>query len=252
MDIMVLASGSSGNCYLISDGCTDLLLDAGIPIRRIQIGCDFDLFRISGCLVTHCHSDHSKAVKDLLKKCVDVWMPGNEISKLGLQAGRRLHPLECTGGNEYAMFSIGTFDILPFRTEHDTPEPVGYLLHSRSNGDKILYVTDSFFIRYRFNGLTHIIGEVNYDEKTVWEKINNGETPTERAKRLFRSHMSLENFLAFLGANDLSKLRQIYICHMSKDHGNAKRIQEAVQQATGAEVYVCKEGGGISAMDKCT
>ena len=36
---------------------------------------------------------------------------------------------------------------------------------------------------------------------------------------------------------------------MSNDHGNKRRIQEAVQKATGVEVYVCKEGGGIDAMD---
>ena len=252
MDIKVLASGSSGNCYLISDGSTDLLLDAGIPIRQIQIGCDFNLSGISGCLVTHCHGDHSKAVRDLLKKCVNVWMPADEIRELGIQPDRRLHPLNRTDEDEYAVFSVGTFDVLPFRTEHDTREPVGYLLHSRSNGDKILYVTDSFFVRYRFSGLTHIIGEVNYDQESVWERIRNGDTPTARAKRLFRSHMSLENFLDFLESNDLRKLRQIYICHMSNDHGNEKRIREAVQKATGAEVYVCEEGGGMSAVDKCT
>lgn len=252
MDIKVLASGSTGNCYLISDGSTDLLLDAGIPIKQIQIGCDFNLSRISGCLVTHCHGDHSKAVKDLLKKCVNVWMPDGEIKELGMQHSRRLHPLDRNGEDEYSMFAIGTFDILPFRAEHDTPEPVGYLLHSKHNGDKLLYITDSFFIRYRFSGLTHIIGEVNYDQESVWERINNGVTPTARAKRLFRSHMSLENFLEFLKANDLSKLRQIYICHMSNDHGNEKRIVKAVQEATGVEVYVCEEGGGIGAVDKCT
>lgn len=249
MDIKVLASGSSGNCYMISDGSTDLLLDAGISIKRIQIGCDFNLSRIAGCLVTHSHGDHSKAVKDLLRKCIDVWMPEGEMNELGIQDCRRLHSLNRVGDDEYTVFLVGTFDILPFRTEHDTPEPVGYLLHSRSSGDKILYVTDSFFVRYRFSGLTHIIGEVNYDHESVWEKVNNGETPTERAKRLFRSHMSLENFLAFLKSNDLSRLRQIYICHMSNDHGNKRRIQEAVQKATGVEVYVCKEGGGIDAMD---
>lgn len=126
MDIKVLASGSSGNCYMISDGSTDLLLDAGISIKRIQIGCDFNLSRIAGCLVTHSHGDHSKAVKDLLRKCVDVWMPEGEMNELGIQDCRRLHSLNRVGDDEYTVFLVGTFDILPFRTEHDTPEPVAY------------------------------------------------------------------------------------------------------------------------------
>ena len=41
MDIKILASSSAGNAYRISDGRTSLLLDAGIPIKAIQVGCDF-------------------------------------------------------------------------------------------------------------------------------------------------------------------------------------------------------------------
>ena len=37
MEIMPIASGSTGNAYRVSDGESALLLDAGIPIRAIQI-----------------------------------------------------------------------------------------------------------------------------------------------------------------------------------------------------------------------
>lgn len=245
MDVNVLASGSTGNCYIVFDGVTALILDAGIPIKRIQVGCYYNLSKVAGCLVTHKHTDHSKAIKDLAKRGVNVWMPELEIAEAGLQ-GRNVHCLVRTEGDEYSVFQIGTFNVLPFRAEHDTPEPVGYLLTSTHTGEKLLYVTDSYFVRYRFVGLTHIIGECNYDEETVWEKINSGETPTERAKRLFRSHMSLKNFVKFLKSMDLSKLRQIYVCHLSNDHANENRIMEEIQTATGAEVYICKEHGGVN------
>ncbi len=154
MDITVLASGSTGNCYHISDGKTRLLLDAGIPIRRIRVGCKFQLHQVSGCLVTHCHGDHSKAVKDLLCACVPVYLPEGEAQALSLTAaGRPLHyPRKEADG--YGVFSIGTFRILPFRVEHDTPEPVGYLIGSADTGEKLLYFTDTFYLRYRFTGLT--------------------------------------------------------------------------------------------------
>lgn len=245
MEVNVLASGSTGNCYLIYDGATALLLDAGIPIKRIQAGCCYNLSKVSGCLVTHKHTDHSKAVMELAKRGVAVWMPALEIAEAGLRS-RNVHSLARAGEDAYAAFQVGTFSILPFRTEHDTPEPVGYLLTSTHTGDKLLYVTDSYFIRYRFVGLTHMICECNYDEQTVWEKINSGHTPTERAKRLFRSHMSLGNFLKFLESIDQSKLRQIYVCHLSNDHANEHRIMESVQMATGAEVYICREEGGVN------
>ena len=41
MEIKVIASGSSGNAYTISDGATTLLLDAGVPLREIQVGTGF-------------------------------------------------------------------------------------------------------------------------------------------------------------------------------------------------------------------
>ncbi len=238
MDITILASGSTGNCYHVNDSKTSLLLDAGIPIKAIHVGCGFQLSRVSGCLVTHYHGDHSKSVKSLLKAGVDVYMPREEAEVCGIPHSHRLHYL-MHRDDGYSSFPVGTFNILPFRVEHDTPAPVGYLIASRSTGEKLLYFTDSYYLRYRFTGLTHIIGEVNYDNESVWDHIEDGSTPAARAKRLFSSHMSLDTFLEFLDATDTCRLRQIYICHMSNDHGNADKISRAVRQETGAEVYVC-------------
>lgn len=55
MIIKSIASGSSGNCYIISDGKTQLMLDCGITLKQIQKGCDFSLHEISGCFLSHGH-----------------------------------------------------------------------------------------------------------------------------------------------------------------------------------------------------
>lgn len=239
MDIKILASGSSGNCYRISDGKTSLLLDAGIPIRKIRVGCSFRLSEIAGCLVTHYHGDHSKAVSDLLRHSVDVYMTGPEAEAAGLENHHRLHSLGHTENGSYTCFHIETWIVQPFRTEHDTPEPVGFLLASEVTGEKLLYFTDSYYVHYCFSGLTHIIAECNYDDETLYEQIRSGSTPAARAKRLFTSHMGLDNFLEFLRSTDASRLQQIYICHMSDNHGNEDKIRTAVQKLTGAEVIIC-------------
>lgn len=238
VDIQVLASGSSGNCYRISDGYTNILLDAGIPIRRIRAGCGFGLRDIAACLVTHSHGDHCKAVDDLLRAAVTVYMPPGEISAAGIAPHHRLRPLRAEN-DLYQPISARSFVIQPFRVEHDTPEPVGYLLASSKTGERLLYFTDTFFVRNRFSGLTHIIGEVNYNRDVLWQHVTDGQTPAVRAKRLFASHMSLDTFLDFLRSNDISKLQQIYVCHMSDDHGDAAATRETIQRLTGAEVYIC-------------
>lgn len=249
MEIKILASGSDGNCYRVSDGKTTVLLDAGISVKRIRTGCDFNLSGISGCLITHLHGDHTKGVKGLLDTAVPVYMPEREIEAMKLPKHHRLHPLEKDlrtinleddSGTHYKVLDLGTLQILPFPTEHDTPEPVGYLIFSTVTRERLLYFTDTFYINVRFANLNYIIGECNYDSETMWEKVNSKQTPAIRAKRLFSTHMSLETFLNFLRSlTHPEAIRQIYICHMSDDHGNEAKIREAVQRQTGAEVYVC-------------
>ena len=65
-----LASSSHGNCYVVSDGETAILLECGISFRRIKKGLGFDLSAIRACLVSHEHKDHAKSVMDIIKSGV--------------------------------------------------------------------------------------------------------------------------------------------------------------------------------------
>lgn len=233
MDIKILASGSSGNAYQISDGETKLLLDAGIPLKAIQVGTGFKVTQIKGCFVTHSHLDHSKAIKDLARLGVDVYTSKGTVDAMGLTG----HRIKTVKGLE--EIRVGTFKVLPFDVQHDAPEPLGFLFESMKTGDKLLYFTDTYYLKYKFEGLTHIMGECNYSKEALQESIDSGYIPMELAPRIIKSHMSLEHFLDLLKANDLSKVRQIYLLHLSDNNSDEEAFKEAVQKATGAEVYVC-------------
>ena len=61
LTLTTLASGSSGNCMLVSAGGTHILLDAGISARRIGAALRvlaLEPSDLDGILVTHEHSDH--------------------------------------------------------------------------------------------------------------------------------------------------------------------------------------------------
>ena len=73
MTFTSLASSSHGNCYVVSDGETAILLECGISFRRIKKGLGFDLSAIRGCLVSHEHKDHAKSVMDMIKSGVEVF-----------------------------------------------------------------------------------------------------------------------------------------------------------------------------------
>lgn len=93
MEIKVLASGSTGNAYIVGDGQTTLLLDAGIPIKAIQIGSGFKVRQMAGCFITHAHQDHSKAAKDLARFGVDIYTSQGTIEACRL-SGHRIKPVK--------------------------------------------------------------------------------------------------------------------------------------------------------------
>lgn len=233
MEIKVLASGSTGNAYIVSDGETRLLLDAGIPLKSIQAGCGFTASSLDGCLVSHAHQDHSKAVKDLAKMGIDIYTSKGTIDACGF-SGHRIHPVE-----SLKTYDIGSFKVLPFDVQHDAPEPFGYIVASVKTGEKLLFATDTYYLKYRFKGLTHIMLECNYDSESVQRSVDAGYIPIELASRLVKSHMSLDHFLDVLKANDLQKVRQIYLLHLSSNNSDEERFKKTVQKLTGAEVYVC-------------
>ena len=227
MDIKIIASGSSGNAYLIGDGKTRLLLDAGIPFKRIQIGCGFRTSSIDACLVTHRHGDHAAAIPKLLQRGLTVY---SNADVAGLYPG--VQHVETR-----REFRVGTFRILPFEAEHDVP-CYGYQVTSEETGEKLVYITDSAYVRYTFTGLTHIMVEANYAQEIMIENVRDERVPLSLAARVMETHMSIETLLDLLRSNDMSKVRQIYLLHLSDNNSDAEAFKRQVQQETGAEVYI--------------
>ncbi len=226
-----LASGSSGNAYRLTDGTTELLIEAGLPFRQLREGLNFGLSRIAGALISHEHGDHARAVRDLLKAGVDCYMSQGTARALGLD-GHRLRIIRAK-----ETFQIGTWTVLPFDAVHDAAEPLGFLL--ASGGDKMLFLTDSAYCRYRFNGLTEIAIECNYDLDVLKTNVIAGVVDHEVKRRTLRSHMSLQTCLGFLRANDLRRVRQIWLLHLSGDNSDAERFKTEVQRLTGKPVECC-------------
>lgn len=232
MEIKVLGSSSKGNCYVVSDGKTRLLLDCGVPVRTIMAGIEFKPQTVAGCLITHSHNDHVKSANKLSQLYgMRVYASQGCIDEAQLNCVRTVKAM-----NE---LSIGSFKVLPFDIQHDAPEPLGYLLKSTETGEKLLYFTDTYYLKYRFKGVTHILCEANYDLDILNSKVSGGDVPKCLAERIISSHMSIEHLEQFLRSCDLSKLRAVYLCHLSDSNSNAAEFRERIQRLTGAEVIVC-------------
>jgi phosphoribosyl 1,2-cyclic phosphodiesterase len=234
IEITPLASSSAGNAYKITDGQTVLLLEAGIRFRDIQRAMDFRLSHVGGCLITHEHGDHGKAAAELIKAGVDIYASEGTLRALKLYGHHRAKVIKAKG-----QFQIGTWTILPFDIEHDVEEPLGFLMQNTA-GDKLVFITDSYYCRYTFKDVTHYMIEVNYCMDVLNENIRTGVVPVVMKSRLMRSHFSLENAIEFLRANDLSKVEEIWTLHLSDSNSDEALIKRRLQEVTGKPIFIAK------------
>lgn len=231
IEITALASGSKGNCYRITDGSTPLLIECGIPWKELQRGLNFKVSELAGCLISHEHQDHCKAIREVVKAGVDCYLSQGTAEALDV-TGHRIKTVKAK-----KQFKVGSWTVLPFDTEHDVAEPLGFLLVNRS-GEKLLYATDTYYIRYQFPGLTHIMVECNYGRDLLDANLEAGLIPVALRDRLIQSHFSLENVKGFLQANDLSKVHEIWLLHLSDGNSDAERFKREIQELTGKMVFV--------------
>jgi phosphoribosyl 1,2-cyclic phosphodiesterase len=232
LDIKVLASSSAGNCYIISDGYTKIMLECGIKYSLIQKGLKFKTSEIQACLISHGHQDHCMAAKDIIRQGIPIYL--NEATAISQKLeGQYVHIIE-----HKKQFVIGSMIILPFQLEHDV-ENTGYLIYSRKTKNKLVYITDTHYCRYRFKNLTHILLEANYASDILEENIKTGLLNEAMRKRLLHSHMSLENAKRFLKANDLSQVNSIHLIHLSLLNADERRFKREIQAVSGCFVKVC-------------
>ncbi|CAI6222942.1 Lactamase-B domain-containing protein [Bacillus subtilis] len=175
--------------------------------------------QFAGCLVSHEHGDHCKAIKDVLKAGIDCYMSPGTAGAIGI-SHHRIKPVRAK-----QPFKVGSWSIMPFDVQHDVAEPYGFLL-ANEDGDKLLFATDTYYIKYKFPGLTHIMVECNYSNEILNENIESGHTPPFMKRRLLQSHFSLENVKEFLKANDLSRVQEIWLLHLSESNSDEEFLKK--------------------------
>lgn len=236
MRIKVLGSSSSGNCYLLQSKKETLILELGVPYKNILNSLGYVLNEVVGCLVTHEHKDHSKSAKDLLKAGIDVYMSKGTMEACKL-TGHRLKILE----SEKAV-KIGEFIVLPFEVQHDATEPLGFLIYHKEMGN-LLFITDSYYCKYKFPDLDLIFIECNYSNEIIKENGLDGML----INRLMKSHFELENVKNYLKAMDLNRVKEIVLLHLSDNNSDASAFKEKIQRATGKPVHIARKGMEVHA-----
>lgn len=145
MTIHTLASGSEGNCLLLSDGGVHLLLDAGISTRRIKAGLlqlGLTMADVDGVLITHEHSDHVSGLQTMVKHHrIPIYTSPGTARQLAYRiAGIEplLRPVE-----PGAVFSVGDCRVTVFRTSHDAAQSVDYRVDGSAS---VGFLTDTGYV----------------------------------------------------------------------------------------------------------
>ncbi len=237
MTLHTLASGSEGNCLLVTSGTTHLLVDAGISLRRIktaltQLGLTID--QLSGILLTHAHSDHVAALHTLVKHHTTPIYTSFDTARQLCQRVPGLAPLLHTVERS-TVFSLGNCRVTVFPTSHDAPGSVDYRIDSAEGSVGIL--TDTGYVTQRaaeaLEGVELLVLESNHDP----EWLRSGPYPYYLKQRILgeEGHLSNEDAAYFAAQMARCGTQQIILAHLSRENNTPARALEIVQRHMSAE-----------------
>ena len=215
MEICALASGSSGNCFYISNGEEAILIDAGISAKQI---CERLAYRgrsaenIRAIFITHEHIDHVRGVDVIARKLnIPVFTTKGTSESCFLCSDDQL--VNIIQNN--SIIKIGKIKIETFSKSHHASDPVSYnVIYDK----KVSIVTDAGYgcknIKKNISDSDFLIMEANYDE----DMLDNGPYPPH-LKKLISSdvgHLSNKQAALCVAENCSGRLNNILLAHLSK------------------------------------
>lgn len=203
----ILASGSKGNCTVISDEETTIVIDAGTTDRHLKasfIEIDVDYKDIDGVLITHTHSDHVGRINLFNKsKFYTPEFLGDKFRQIKLF------------GND--KFQINSLSITTIPLSHDKGLTLGYIIENAKS--KLVYITDTGYFKDAHIDLIkdadYYIMESNHDTQMLME--------SNRPFFLKQRIMAMDGHLCNIDAAEvLSKVvsqntKEVTLAHLSEE-----------------------------------
>lgn len=226
-----LASGSSGNSYLVRTDSTAVVVDAGISGKKIQQGlvtADASAL-VSGLLLTHEHVDHVKSVSTLAKRIpqMKVYATRGTWDNMEHTVSEEQQEVVCEG----QTLTIGDLEVRVFGLSHDAAQPVGYSF--RHDGKQITIVTDtgcySEEILSQAEEADLLVLEANHDV----DMLRIGKYPWFLKQRVLSDVGHLSNEAAGKCLVELlrrkEKERRVYLAHLSRENNFPEMAYQTVK-----------------------
>ena len=216
--IYSLASGSKGNCLLVTAGETKILVDMGISCRKLQsklaeIGCAIG--DLTGVVITHEHQDHVAGLRVFMKN-YDINVFAKNNTWRGMKCWGELRRNFCQVLPETML--LGQVVVDSFAIPHDAAEPVGF--NFNWGNKKCSVVTDigfpSSLIKEKLRNTDYLVLESNHD----LEMLNTGFYPEVLKQRIKSNRGHLSNVDAGWLLNELvaDKPMRVLLAHLSQEN----------------------------------
>ena len=237
MKIKTIATGSEGNGYLLKREGLFLLLEAGAPLNRVRQLSDYNLDRITACLISHEHRDHCRYYKEYLDRDIDIYASQGTAEALG---DKRIKIIKSAPDGHFA----GAFNFTSFSLNHDATDPVGFFI-TYSENKSLLYATDTGYIEQVPRGLSILMIECNYTRKRIKNNMHDKDLgmSVPQKMRVHEHHLGLEDVMLYLERIDTSHLEEIHLIHLSSRNSEPEMMVRKIQNLTGCPTYIAGEGG---------
>lgn len=237
MTITTLGSGSSGNGYVLQNDTEALIIECGINYKHAVEALKGNVGKVSGCLVTHSHSDHAGFIKNYAK-VFNVYATEETLEECDVKPNTfHFCPIPL-----FKEFKVGNFVVKAFDTEHDTKAPCGFIIFHKEMGT-MLFLTDTHHIKYKFDfPIDYIFIECNHTDELVENSIKDGIIPRKVGIRAKATHMSLERCICCLKASNTHNTKAIVLIHISANNGDSEMFRKIVAQQIGKPTYCATKG----------
>ena len=251
MRLRVLGSSSAGNCTLVWNRESTVMVDCGFSrtyLRSCLESLDLDIPPIAGVLITHAHSDHvnDTSIDLLLRNRIPLFIR-RELTKVlrhmypSIQRAARAGLLAEISGAEAI---VGAFAVGSFSVPHDSPGGCfGYGIVDRSgeSGRKVAIATDLGFtgeaLLENFRDAGALVLESNHD-LTMLENSGRPAWLKKRIKEI--GHLSNDQCAGFVREVVRSSARPpgtVVLAHISQQCNTNELAERATAGALAEEGF---------------
>lgn len=221
MKVIILASGSKGNCTYIETNNTKILIDTGLSYNKLKerlLSFDILLDTLDAILITHEHIDHVMHLAQI-KKRTNAKVYINEASYYNLPK-----TVACNMTNHNVFFinpeskyNIGDIYFVPINLFHDTKSAYGYLFKIGSMN--IGYATDTGHILPKYYSLLKRMNVLILESNHDVEMLLNSNRDYRLKQRILsnKGHLSNEQCEAILNEILSNNTKHLVLAHLSEE-----------------------------------